>query len=126
MLPELAALLRRLREYTDAVQRRTGTIVPWVFHREGRRVKSIRQAWWTACEKTGLDGMIPHDFRRSAVRRLERAGVPRSVAMQLVGHQTEAIYRRYAITNEADLRDGLAKVALNVQATKPIPRIGHG
>jgi hypothetical protein len=30
--------------------------------------------------------------------------------MALVGHQTEAIYRRYAITNEQDLREGVAKI----------------
>ena len=52
-----------------------------------------------------------HDLRRSAVRRLERAGVSRSVAMQLTGHKTEAIYRRYAIVAEADLREGVAKLA---------------
>jgi hypothetical protein len=34
---------------------------------------------------------IPHDFRRTAVRNLELAGVPRSVAMAMVGHKTEAI-----------------------------------
>jgi integrase len=110
VLPELRALLDQQKAYTDAVERRTGQVVRWVFHREGKRVKSIRQAWWTACKKAGLLGRIPHDFRRTAVRRLERAGVPRSVAMQLVGHRSEAIYRRYAITNETDLREGLAKV----------------
>jgi len=88
----------------------------------GERVVSIRQAWRTACKKAKLIGKIPHDFRRSAVRRLERAGVPRSVAMKLVGHRTEAIYRRYAITNESDLREGLAKVA-NMEASKPSLRI---
>jgi integrase len=111
VLPELTALLERQRAYTETVQRRTGEVVRWVFHREGKRVKSIRQAWRTACKQTGLVGYIPHDFRRSAVRRLEQAGVPRSVAMKLVGHSSEAIYTRYAITNETDLRDGLAKVA---------------
>ncbi len=45
------------------------------------------------------------------MRNLERAAVPRSVAMQLTGHKTESIYRRYAIVAEADLRDGAAKLA---------------
>ena len=53
---------------------------------------------------------IPHDFRRTAVRNLERAGVPRSVAMKMVGHKTEAIYRRYAIVDEAMLREGAVKL----------------
>ena len=111
VLPELAAVLTAQRAYTDAVEKRTGSVVRWVFHREGRRVKSIRQAWRTACKKAKLVGHIPHDFRRSAVRRLERAGIARSVAMKIVGHSSEAIYHRYSITNDADVREALAKVA---------------
>jgi hypothetical protein len=42
---------------------------------------------------------------------MERSGVPRSVAMKLVGHKTESVYRRYAITDEAMLREGAAKLA---------------
>ncbi len=45
------------------------------------------------------------------MRNLERAGVPRSVAMQMVGHKTEAIYRRYAIVSDADLRAAADKLA---------------
>jgi hypothetical protein len=30
--------------------------------------------------------------------------------MQLTGHKTEAVYRRYAITSEADLREGVDRL----------------
>jgi hypothetical protein len=43
---------------------------------------------------------IPHDFRRTAVRALERAAVSRSAAMAMTGHLTESVYRRYAIADE--------------------------
>lgn len=105
------------------MERRTGQICRYVFHREGVQVTSIRMAWRKACKEAGLFGKIPNDFRRSAVRRLERGGVPRSVEMKLVGHSTEAIYRRYAITNETDLREGLAKVVRYEEGSTP--RIGR-
>jgi len=49
-------------------------------------------------------------MRRSAVRTFERAGVPRSVAMSIVGHKTESIYRRYAIVDEAMQREAAARL----------------
>jgi hypothetical protein len=49
--------------------------------------------------------MLRHDFRRTAVRNMERRGVPRSVATKLTDHKTEAVYRRYAIVSDADLRE---------------------
>jgi len=58
-----------------------------------------------------LIGRLFHDLRRSAVRRLEKAGVPRSVAMKLTGHKTESVYRRYAIVSERDLAEGVQKLA---------------
>ncbi len=110
VLPALRELLEEQREYTDRCEQETGRLIPSVFHRSGVPIKSYRRAWLSACKRAGLD-RIPHDFRRTAVRNLERAGVPRSVAMQLIGHKTESIYRRYAIVSEADLRNGAAKLA---------------
>jgi len=111
LIPELRAVLEGQRALTEALQVATGQIIPWVFHRDGIPVRHFRRAWLTAAARAGVPGRLPHDFRRTAVRNLERAGVPRSAAMKLVGHKTEAIYRRYAIADEAMLREAAAKLA---------------
>ena len=96
--------------------RREGMLCPWLFFRgRGKPIKSLARAWRTACRLAGSPGRVPHDFRRTAVRNLERAGVPRKVAMMIVGHRTEAMYRRYDIVTESDLH--AAAVKLNAAAT---------
>jgi hypothetical protein len=62
---------------------------------------------------------IPHDFRRTAVRNLERAGVPRSTAMAMVGHRTESIYRRYAIFDETMLQEGAERLTALYRGQSP-------
>ena len=111
MIPELRALLERRQADTRRCERAQGRIIAHVFHRYGKPMKSIRRAWKTACDLAGVPWLLPHDLRRSAVRNLERAGVSRSVAMKLTGHKTEAVYRRYAIVAENDLREAGAKLA---------------
>ena len=113
-LPELARLFREQDRRTRELELTTGHSIPWVFHRHGYPIldtKWFYAAWKEACRKAGVPGRIPHDFRRTAVRNFERAGVPRSVAMKLTGHKTESVYRRYAIVSEADLLEGLKKLA---------------
>lgn len=101
----------RQRAATRALEKDRGSIIPWVFHRRGQRLIDYKHAWTKACVAAGHPGMLVHDLRRTAVRNLERACVPRSVATKLTGHKTEAVYRRYAITNEQDLAEGIAKLA---------------
>ncbi len=113
-----AIVLRELYDLLDAqlksveALKATGTITPYVFHRpDGSRVKSFNyDAWNAACAAAGYPGKRPHDFRRTAVRNLERASVARSTAMKMVGHKTEAIYRRYAIVDEQMHREAAAKL----------------
>jgi integrase len=103
-------VLEHQRDRTRALERTRGQIILWVFHRAGAPIKTFRRSWRTACRLAGLPGKMPHDFRRTAVRNLERAGVPRSAAMKMVGHKTESVYRRYAIADQAMLREAGDKV----------------
>lgn len=113
--PEVKRLLAEQLIRVDALQRTTGRIVPYLFphltgrHR-GRRVGGFGKTWATACTKAGVPGRLLHDLRRTAVRNMERQGVPRSVATKLTGHKTESIYRRYAIVSDADLRDAARRL----------------
>jgi integrase len=111
LTPELREVIEQQIERTRAFELATGQIVPGLFHRNGRPIKDFRGAWSAACKEAGVPGRIPHDFRRTAVRNLERAGVPRSAAMKMTGHKTEAVYRRYAIVDEAMLQESAVKLS---------------
>jgi integrase len=98
---ELRALLERQWRVHVAL-RAAGRIVPWVFHRDGEPIKDYRKAWALAIVGAGCPGRTPHDFRRTAVRNLVRAGVAEQVAMKMIGHKTRLIFDRYHIVSHAD------------------------
>jgi integrase len=109
-VPRLRDALARQLARTESVEKATDQIIPWLFHRNGKPIKSFRRAWLTACKHAKVPGRIPHDFRRTAIRNLERAGIPRSAAMAMVGHKTESVYRRYAIVEEGMLNEAGVKL----------------
>jgi hypothetical protein len=103
-------ILEEQRRYVRDIERTTGQIIPWVFCKpNGKPIRQIRPAWSKARTASGIN-RIPHDFRRTAVRNLERAGVPRAAAMKMVGHKTEYIYRLYSIVDHAMLTLGAEKL----------------
>jgi len=54
LIPPLRALLERRLEHTRRCERAQGRIIPWVFHRSGRPIKSMAKAWRAACKKAAL------------------------------------------------------------------------
>src|SRR5262249_6907384 len=103
---------------------------------DGSPVGDFRKAWWALCISVGLgrkscrkcdeattestckcgsrdlkyDGLLVHDLRRTSVRNLRRLGFAEKTIMEISGHKTAAIFRRYDITDEADLAEVAAEL----------------
>lgn len=90
---------------------------------------NFRREWNKACVKVGLgqktgeewykyEGLIPHDFRRSAARNLVSSGVDIPTAMKVTGHLTRHIFLRYNIISTEQLHEAMAKVTAQNKAAK--------
>lgn len=99
------------QQYNSCLNEEGKLKTPFVFFgRDGERIKDIRGAWKTACQAADLGGRLLHDMRRTAVRNMIRAGIAEVVAMRISGHKTRAVFDRYNITSEQDLRNASAKI----------------
>ena len=110
MTRDLRELLDDQRAITENLQRRRKVVCPRVFHRAGQPIKSFRVAFRTACKDAGCPSRVLHDFRRTAVRNLVRAGIPERVAMQMTGHKTRSVFERYNIVSAGDLREAAKRL----------------
>ena len=70
----LEQVLRDQRAQVTRWERTHDRLCTAVFPWRGRPMKKLRRSWRTACERAGLPGRLVHDFRRTAVRNLIRAG----------------------------------------------------
>jgi integrase len=133
LTPELHQLLTQQRALADDIQRQKTMIVQHVFfHRPvtkagtvgylaGHRISGcgFYQAWRRARTAAGCPGRIPHDFRRTAIRNMVRAGIPERVAMKLSGHKTRNVFDRYNVVSDGDLRDASRRLGHTGGHTSP-------
>lgn len=87
-----------------------------VFLYKGKPVTELKTAFKAACKRAGVKcgrkdgGLTVHDFRHTASTNLRRAGVDTMTAMQIVGHKSEKMHRRYNQITGDDLANAAAKL----------------
>jgi integrase len=112
MTPDLEKVMCSQRDKVRRLEGELAEPIPWVFPRKtGRRLTTGYKPFKKAAHAAGLSDKLQHDFRRTAVRNLEMAGISKFTAMMMVGMKTESIYRRYAIVDHRQLEIGRAQLA---------------
>ena len=96
---------------------------PWVVHIGGRQVGpdvTHQSGWKSACRAAGLEGLLFHDLRRSAIRNMRLAGIAENVAMKISGHKTRSVFERYSIVSERDVAEAGRQIGefLDLQRTR--------
>jgi integrase len=94
---------------------------PALFTHNGRRLKTIRKAWASACKRAGFPGLRFHDLRRSANMGMRDCGIPEGVRMKVMGMKTPSIDRRYGIVDKENLDIAREKRSMG-RAEKPLLR----
>ncbi|MGA8594477.1 MAG: tyrosine-type recombinase/integrase [Bryobacteraceae bacterium] len=105
-----------LRAFVEMALAQRDPKCPYLFQHRGKRLRNIRTGFEKACIDAGYPDVIFHDTRRSAVRRMEDARIPRREAMQITGHLTENVYKRYDIGTEGGAIEAGRKLREHEQA----------
>jgi integrase len=83
-----------------------------VFVRAGQpyTYEPVRTAFKKALKVAGIDDLRFHDLRHCAATNLRRAGIDTTIAMQIVGHKSAHMWKRYNTVAETDLLNAASRL----------------
>lgn len=93
-----------MREFVKMMWETRNPACPYLFQRDGKRIRSFRTAFENVRRRLGLPELLFHDQRRTAVTNMIREGVPEKQALAVSGHLDPSMLRRYSIVKEQDVR----------------------
>ena len=82
----------------------------WVLQQKGEHMEKFYKIGDRACKDAGISGKVAHDFRRTAVRNLGKAGVPERIAVTITEYKTCDIFDRYDIVSAGDQEEAARKI----------------
>jgi integrase len=91
LIPIAPRLLRHLRR-----ARRRGTDLGFVVNEDGHRLGDLKTGFGKALQRAGLEGVTPHDLRRTAATWMMQRGVEEWEACGFLGMTPETLRRVYA------------------------------
>jgi integrase len=100
----LIVLTERVKHALRALPRGLGRASVFANPATGAAWVDLRKAFQRALEATKLEGLWFHDLRRSFVTRARKHRIPESVVMRMSGHRTRAVFDRYNVVDDEDLR----------------------
>ncbi len=88
----LREVFEEQRRLTDDIK---DAIIPFVFHRNGSPVKSVKKGFRNACTAAGIAHLF-HDFRGTAIINLLESNLDAPTIMNMVGLKTDRMIILYA------------------------------
>jgi integrase len=87
----------------------------------------MKSAWTSVCKTAGIKCRF-HDLRHTVCSRIAEAGKSKEAMMEIMGHVSEAMYRRYCHRSAESRRDAVLTLERRPVSVEPLPEsptVGH-
>lgn len=123
--PRTLPFYGEMREWLEAAWKSRPPGATLIFtEADGGELGQFRKSWAKARAAAGVPLLLFHDLRRTAVRNMMDAGLSEHEAMNISGHLTDSMFRRYDIIDSKRLEKAAKKLDSHFHeklAAPPLP-----